>query len=134
MTELLAGLGIVGGIGAIAAIVTLALKLAGAKDDQIAAMDLLDKEREQHRVTRGELEVETAAHAATRDELRKEKQLRTDVEAQRNQCVREDRENTVKLIENSGIADAVHLGNRILSAPLPGTKLSESGDAALEKP
>jgi hypothetical protein len=106
----------IGLIAATAAVVTFAL--LGRKDAAAIRQlgDMLDAEREQHRKTRGELDLETAAHAVTRQLLAKEQTLRADVEAQRNQCVREDRENTVKLIEGSGIADALALGNSILRA------------------
>jgi hypothetical protein len=125
------GLGL---IGATAAVVTFAL--LGRKDAATIRQlgDLLNAERDQHRVTHGELDLETAAHAVTRALLAKEKDLRASAESERNQCVREDRENTIKLIESSGVADALHLGNRILSQPLPGARLSESGSSALEKP
>jgi hypothetical protein len=132
--EALAAISSVGTVGALAAVIVLAFKLVASTKEQLAARDLLDAERKQLAIARAELATETAAHAVTSDELRKEKLLRTDVEAQRNQCVREDRENTIKLIEGSGIADAVSLGNRILSAPMPGVRLSKTADGALEKP
>lgn len=110
--------------------------------DLIATSTLLRDEVIDHAKTRGELNAEIAAHVVTRDELAKEKQLCASVEAQRNEAWRYARENAVKIIEASGIADAVSLGNRILSAPLPGSMpdavpvvpRSEDGDAALEKP
>jgi hypothetical protein len=108
----------------------------------LATSKLLDAEAEQHRATRGELNAEIAAHVVTRADLAKEKTLRASVEVQRNQAWRYARENAVKIIEDSGIADAVSLGNRILSAPLPGSvpdtvpvvPRSEDGPDALEKP
>lgn len=134
MIETLAIIGGIGTTGALVAVIVLALKLAAAKDDQIATLDLLDDERTRARQLEEDLRLEIGAHEVTQGELDKERYLRAEAEASRNECVRRDRENTVKLIEGSGIADAVSIGNRILSAPLPGARLSETGDTALEKP
>lgn len=119
MEALAAIAGVSTGIGLIAVIV-LAFKLSGAKDEQLAARDMLDQEREQHRKTRGELDVETAAHKATGDELRKEKALRADAEAQRNEAYRKEREDVVAIIEKSNVADAQRLVASLLARPLPG--------------
>lgn len=119
---------------ATAGLIVFALQASRAKDGQLAARDLLDKTREELRTVRGELDAETAAHAVTRDLLKKEQDLRASVESQRNDAWRQAREDTVKIIEASGIADAVSLGNRILQAPLPGAKRSESGPDALIDP
>lgn len=126
----------------VAGLIAFAWRADSRASDLLATRKLLDVEHEHHRTTRGELNAEIAAHVVTRGELAKEKTLRASVEAQRNQAWRYARENAVAIIEASGIADAVSLGNRILSAPLPGSvpdavpivPLSESGDAALEKP
>lgn len=118
MIEALAAIGGIGTVGLAAAIVVMAFKLVAASREQLAVRDLLDEEREQHRKTRGELEVESAAHVVTRDELRKEKNLRASAESQRNQAHMEEREHVVRIIEKSNIADAAHLVARILAAPL----------------
>jgi hypothetical protein len=118
VTGVLAAIGgISGGVGLIAVIV-LAFKLVAAAREQIAARDLLDQEREQHAKTRGELVMETAAHAVTRDELRKEKDLRASAESQRNGAYLEEREHVVTIVKTSNIADAAGLVSHLLSAPL----------------
>jgi hypothetical protein len=119
---------------ALGGLITFALLERKNNREILAVRDLyetLDEQFDALEVDRNGLVVELAA---TRDLLKKERDLRASAESERNQCVREDRENTIKLIETSGIADAVALGNRILSAPMPGVRLSETRDGALEKP
>lgn len=134
MIEALAGISGVSTLALVGVVVWLVYKAFAAKDAEIAVNKAFEKEREEHRETRGELQVEEAAHTATRDLLRKEQGLRAEVEAQRNDAERRVRDHIVDQIASSGIADAVALGNRILSAPLSGVRLSETVDGALEKP
>lgn len=134
MIEALAGISGVSTLALVGVVVWLVYKSLAAKDSEISLAKQLDKEREEHRSTRGELAVEEAAHTVTRDLLTREQALRADVEAQRNQAWRDCRDHIVEQIASSGIGDAVALGNRILSSPMPGVRLSEAGDSALEKP
>lgn len=134
MIEALAGISGISTLTLVGVVVWLVYKSFAAKDAELVANKALEKEREEHRSTRGELAVEEAAHTTTRDLLRKEQDLRADVEAQRNDAERRVRDHIIEQIASSGIADAVALGNRILSAPLPGVRLSETADGALEKP
>lgn len=119
MIEVLAGAGAALAV-CLAPIVWLTYKLVGAKDEQLAARDLLDKEREEKRAIEGELATEAAAHAVTRDELAKEKNLRASTESERNDAYRKERENVVAIIEQANLADAAGIVARILAAPLPG--------------
>lgn len=134
MIEALAAIGAGSTLTLIGLVAFLAYKLVRSKDEQLAARDLLDKEREEKNHAVNDLAVETAAHAETRRLLAAEKDLRAVAESQRNQAWKESREEAVRIIESSGVADAAHLGNRILSMPLPGARLSETGDSALERP
>lgn len=142
MIEALAAIGAAGTVGLAVAVVVMAFKLVASSREQLAARDLLDQEREQHRKTRGELDTEAAAHAVTRDELRKEKDLRASAESQRNQAHIEERNHVVQIIQKSNIADAAHLVSRILAAPLsgvvsaqlPATKRSEDDRDGLVDP
>lgn len=114
-------------------IATLAIMLSRSKDTTIAAIDMRDKERERANHAEADLALESAAHAETRRLLAAEKDLRSQAEAQRNEAWRHAREDAARIIEQSGIADAAHLGNRILSAPLPGVRLSDTpGNEILE--
>ena len=124
----------IAGVGQIAVITWLVYKLVRSKDDQILAIKRIDQLDEQLMHTQNDLNTETAAHAATSDELRKEKLLRASAEAERNEAWRQARDHIVEQINQSGIADAANLGNRILSAPLPGTRLSDTPGNDLEKP
>jgi hypothetical protein len=101
-------------------LVTFAVLNHRAKNEQLAARDMLDSEREQHRVARGECNLETAAHAVTRDELRKEKNLRASAESQRNQAYQEGADHVVKRIKTANIADANRLLAGLLADPLAG--------------
>lgn len=134
MIEALAGISGVSTLALVGVAVWLVYRTLSAKDAEIALAKLLDKEREDLRATRGALAVEEAAHTATRDLLGKEQSLRAEVEAQRNQAWRECRDHIVEQILASDIAGAVALGNRLLAQPLPGVRLSETADGALEKP
>lgn len=133
MIEALAAIGGIGTAGALIAVIVLAFKLVAAAREQIAARDLYDGEREQHRKTRGELDIETASHAVTRDELRKEKDLRASAESQRNAAYLEEREHVVEIVKTANIASASGLVARLLAAPLangvppqvPGARRSE---------
>lgn len=116
--EILAGIGGVSTAIGLVAVIALAFKLVSALREQIAMRDLLDAERKQLSIARGELDTETAAHAATSDELRKEKDLRASAESERNQAHLKEREHVVEIIQKSNIADAAGLVSRILSAPL----------------
>lgn len=122
------------GLGALAAVMTLALLLYKAQRDVIACRDMLAATREELSKTRGELEVEIAAHKVTKDELAREKDLRAATESERNDAVRQERARIVEEIHASDLAGAVDLGNRILSRPLPGVRLSETPGNELERP
>jgi hypothetical protein len=106
------------------AFITLAFLNRKDGRELIAARDMLDKEREETRKVRGELAVETAAHAVTSDELRKEKILRAGAEAQRNEAYRTARDHFVERIKKAKVADANHLIADLLSMPLPGVLVS----------
>lgn len=101
-------------------LVTFAVLNHRAMRDMVAAMDMLDKEREQHRITNGELVLEVSAHAVTRDELRKEKDLRAIAESQRNQAYQEGVSHVVERIKKAKVADAQHVIAGLLAEPLPG--------------
>lgn len=73
-------------------VVWLVYRALGAKDAELAIGKALDKEREDHRATRGELQVEEAAHTVTRDLLERERMLRAGAEVQRNEALRRARE------------------------------------------
>jgi hypothetical protein len=118
--EALAAIGGIGTVGLAAAIVVMAFKLAAASREQLAVRDLLDEEREQHRKTRGELEVETAAHGVTKKQLKAEKQLRASVESERNHAYQQARNDVVERIKKSKVADAQHILADLLALPLPG--------------
>jgi hypothetical protein len=134
VTEVLAILGD-GAVAALAgALIWCVYKLVRSKDDQILAIKRIEQLDTQLEHTRGDLNVETAAHVATSEELRKEKLLRASAEAERNEAIRRDREQIVEHLNSVGIADAAAIGNRILSAPLPGTRLSDTPGNDLEKP
>jgi hypothetical protein len=132
--EALASISSVSTLALVGVVVWLVYKSFAAKDGELAASKAFEKERDEHRATRGELQVEEAAHTATRDLLKKEQDLRAEAEAQRNDAERRVRDEIVEHILASDIDGAVALGNRILSAPLPGVRLSETPDGALEKP
>lgn len=134
MIELLAAIGSLGTTGALVVITVLSFKLVSSKDAQIKIDDTLDKEREETRVVRGQLALEEAAHDATRKELAEEKDLRARAEAERNEAWRQAREDAVQRIEALDPAAAAALGNHILSAPLPGVRLSDTADGHLERP
>lgn len=126
MIEVLAAISSGSTLTLIGLVAWLVYKLVRSKDEQLAARDMLDAERKELAKVRGELDVETAAHVATRDELRKEKYARADSEAQRNAAYLEERNNVVAIIEKSNLADAALLVGRILAAPLPGAR-ADSG-------
>jgi hypothetical protein len=134
MIQFLAALGGSATLALIALTTWLTYKLVASKDQQLAARDMLDSAHEQLRGVEGDLKAETAAHAATTDELRKEKLLRASAEAERNEADRRARDQLVEEINASGIGDAIALGNRLLSRPLPGARLSETPGNDLEKP
>lgn len=134
MIEALAGISGVSTLALVGVVVWLVYKSLAAKDSEMTAVRALDKEREEHRSTRGELAVEEAAHTVTRDLLKKEQELRASVESQRNDAERRVRDQIVEQILASDIAGAVALGNRLLAQPLPSVRLSETADGALEKP
>ena len=105
-------------VGAIA----LAFKLDGARDKQIATGDLLNAEREQHRVTRGELELETAGHVVTRDLLRKEQNLRAAAESERNNAQIAERQAIVANIRTGSAKNANEIVAWILSRGVGGVQ------------
>ena len=132
MTEVLAG---VGGASAVClvVIVWLTYKLVRSKDEQLAARDMLDAERKELAKVRGELDVETAAHAVTQKRLSAEQELRASVEAQRNDAFRTARDHYAERLKNSGVADAIRIVDELLSGPLPGVvpdKVVPAGDPA----
>lgn len=94
----------------------------GRKDarELLAARDMLDQEREETRVVRGQLASEEAAHEVTEKLLKKEQALRATAEAERNDAYRRARDYYAERIRNSGVADAIHLVDSILALPLPG--------------
>jgi hypothetical protein len=132
--EVLAGIAGATTLALVPLVAWLTYKLVRSKDEQILAVKRIEQLDSSLSEVRGELNTETAAHAATSDELRKEKLLRASAEAQRNDAERRVRDHVVEFISKSGIADAAALGNRILSAPLPGARLSETPGNDLEKP
>lgn len=100
----------------------VAMAFLNRKDNRetLAARDLLDGEREELRKVRGELNVETAAHAETRRLLAKEKDLRAVAESQRNQAFQEARDYLVAKLKKSKIADVERFIADLLATPLPG--------------
>lgn len=118
MIEAFAAIGAGSTLTLIGLVAWLVYRIVRSKDEQLAARELLDQEREELRRVRGELHTETAAHAVTRDELRKEKDLRATAESQRNEAHLKEREHVVTIIKSANIADAAHLVARILAAPL----------------
>lgn len=103
---------------ALTAIATLAVLNHRSKNEQLACRDLLDAERERNRVLENDLRLETSAHAVTRDELRKERDLRASAESQRNDAYREARDHVIERIKKAGVADAQRIISDLLSAPL----------------
>jgi hypothetical protein len=114
---------VVAGLAALSAWLTYG-RIAATKE-QLAARDLLDSEREQHRQTRGELDVEAAARAATEKKLEAEKKLRESVEVERNEAMRLARDQVAEHIRNAGVADAIRLVDSIYALPLPGVVREE---------
>lgn len=133
MIEAFAIGGGLGTLGALVAIVIMSFRLDSARREQLAARDMLDKERERADAAEGDLKAESAAHAVTRDELRKEKYARAEAESQRNAAHMEERNNVVAIIEKSNLADAALLVSRILAAPLPGARADNSADAGVSE-
>lgn len=117
---------------AIGGLITFAVLNHRAKNEQLAARDMLDKEREQHRVTAGELTAEIAAHETTRKSLAAEQKLRATVEVQRNDAYRQARDYYVERLKGAGVADAIRIIDDLLSAPLPSGMSKEvpAGDPA----
>jgi hypothetical protein len=108
-----------------AAFVTLAFLNRKDGRELLAARDLLDGERAEHRKTHGELDVETAAHAVTSDLLRKEKELRASAESQRNEAYRTARDQIVERIQKAKVADANRIVADLLNMPIVVPKLPE---------
>lgn len=125
MIEALAAIGSVGTVGLAVAVVVLAFKYVGAVKEQLAARDMLDKEREQKQVALGELATEAAAHAVTQKRLLAEQDLRASVESQRNDAYRRARDYYAARLKASGVADAIRIVDDLLSAPLPGVVREE---------
>lgn len=126
MTEVLAAIGAGGTVIGLVAVIVLAFRLVSASKEQLAARDLLDQEREQHRVTRGELATEAAGHATTTKRLEAEQKLREAVEVQRNEAARRARDFYVARLQKSGVADAIRLVDDLLNAELPGLVREEA--------
>lgn len=126
----------ISGVGSLAIITWLVYKLVRSKDEIINAHDVIAAKDVQ-------IVSADSAREVAEARLKIEQDLRASAESQRNDAWKEAREHAVEIIRTSGIADAVTLGNRILSAPLPvlrgvpplpKARLSDSGDTALEKP
>jgi hypothetical protein len=105
---------------ALAAVITISLLLHRAQREAMAVRDLLDSERTLARQYGSERDLEVAAHAVTREQLKQERDLRAVAEAQRNEALRSARDFFVAKIENAGIADAGRLVADLLASPLPG--------------
>lgn len=120
MTELLAGLGIVGGLGVVAAIVTLAFKLLRAKNDQIAAIELLRSKEQAYDELERDRDGMRVERDTAREALRKERDLRAAVESERNDAYRRARDYYADRIKNAGIGDAIRLVDDLFRMPLPG--------------
>lgn len=142
LAEVLAAVGGGGTIVGLAAVVVLAFKLVSAKDDVIAARDLLDGERETLRSVRTDLNNEIVAHANTSKMLEQEHNLRLIVERQRNEAAAAAREYLVKRIKESNVVDANKLIADLLAvdlrsgvlAPVPKTGSASPGSDDLERP
>lgn len=104
------------------AFVTLAFLNRKDAREGMALRDLLDKEREETRVVRGQLAAEEAAREVTEKRLRAEQDLRAAVESQRNDAYRRARDYYAARIKAAGVADAVRLVDDLLSVPLPGVQ------------
>lgn len=134
MIQVLAALGGGTTLVSLGLIAFLVYKLVASKDAQLTLDKELNEEKGKRRTVESSLDLETAAHTETRRELAEEKDLRAAAEAQRNQAWREAREDAVNRIALLDPAAAAAYGNRILSAPLPGVRLSDTADGRLEKP
>lgn len=120
MIQVLAALG--GGSTVLLAIAFITLTFLNRKDGRelLAARDIIEKAHEETSKVRGELALETTAHGVTRDELRKEKDLRASVESERNQAFTEGVHHVVEKLKKSGIADVQRFTADLLATPLPG--------------
>lgn len=98
----------------------LIYKLVRAKDDVLAARDRIEKLDERADRAESDLELENAAHAETRRLLAAEKDVRAQVESQRNQAFITARNDLVERIRKANVADAQVLIRDLLAAPLPG--------------
>lgn len=88
MLEAIAAIGAGSTLTLIGLVAWLVYKLVRSKDEQLAARDMLDKERERADAAEGDLRAETSAHAVTSEMLDVEQDLRSIAEAQRNEAQR----------------------------------------------
>jgi hypothetical protein len=118
--EVLAAIGGGGTVIGLVAVITLAFKYAGAIRGQLeilANYAKLDEEYDALEVDRNGLKVELDG---ARESLRRERDLRAAVEAERNEAYRKARDYYAARIKASSVADAVRLVDELLSMPIPG--------------
>lgn len=142
MTDLLAAIGSVGTVGALAVVVVLAFKLVASKDAQIGAAQKLSDKVEELAGVRTDLNNEIVSHENTSKMLEQEHNLRLVVERQRNEADAAAREYLVKRIKESNVVDANKLIADLLAvdlrsgvlAPVPKTGSASPGSDDLERP
>lgn len=130
MTYLLAS----GLIAALALVGTLSILLYKAQRETMAVRDLYENLDEMADKFEAERDEKSKALDVTSAELSETKQRLVSAESQRDDAWRLAREEIAKHIMESDLAGAADIGNAILRTPLPGVRLSDTADGALEKP
>ena len=118
MFEVLAVIGGVGTVGALAAVITLALKLATSKDETANAQDMFARatiERLAMTTERDRLSTLSDTQSAAIAELTRRLVA---AEEQRNAAAEDARAAVIAKIKSAKIADAVGIVNTLLSTPL----------------
>lgn len=125
-------------LGVAGAMLTLGLKLASAKDEQLEIRDLYEKLDESHDA----LEVERNGLKVDLDSERKKTAVLTDrvavVEAERNEAQRKERAYVIERIRRANVADANGIIADLLAAPLvvhkavPRSEEPTSGDGLMD--
>lgn len=131
MIEWLLGGGLVASSGAF-----IALAFLNRKDNRelVMAQKTISDTQSLANEYKAQRDQKAAALDVTSAELAETKERLASAESQRDDAWRLAREEIAKHIMDSDLAGAVDIGNHILSAPLPGTRLSDTADGALEKP
>jgi hypothetical protein len=136
--DVLAAIGAGSTLTLIALVAWLTYRLVGAMREQLGARDLLDKEREELRHVRGDLDTETAAHAVDTKRLVIADNLRFVAEAQRNEALRRVTELLRQHMRTATDDEIRALTDEAFSSPLSvvpsPVPRSQDGDDALLDP